>query len=131
MSTSPPKSNVAVKFLSLISNSLLWLMRSVTGKGTLGSTLVINWNIPCIPASHGSLNGIVSGLDWIIARRKYLELSLFITCWIEEMAPADSPKTVILSGSPLKLAIFSLTHLIALCWSRNPQFPVLDWSLSM
>jgi hypothetical protein len=36
------------------------------------------------------------------------------------IAPADSPKTVTVSGSPPKAAMFSRTHCSAATWSRSP-----------
>jgi len=41
-----------------------------------------------------------------------------------EMAPADCPKIVTLSGSPPKFPILSCTHSSAIFWSRTPIFPV-------
>ena len=39
-----------------------------------------------------------------------------------DIAPADSPKIVTLSGSPPKAAIFSWTHFRPIIWSRIPRF---------
>lgn len=42
------------------------------------------------------------------------------TCRETLAAPADSPKMVMLSGSPPKALIFLFTQAIAMCWSFSP-----------
>jgi hypothetical protein len=39
--------------------------------------------------------------------------------WVDK-PPADSPKMVILAGSPPNLAILAFTHCNAACWSIKP-----------
>ena len=41
-------------------------------------------------------------------------------CKLTAEEPADSPAIVILLGSPPKKCIFSLTHFIAILWSKKP-----------
>lgn len=38
-------------------------------------------------------------------------------------APADSPKRVMLSGSPPNERMFLCTQAMAACWSQSPKFP--------
>lgn len=42
------------------------------------------------------------------------------TCRETLAPPADSPKMVMLSGSPPKAAMFLFTQAMAMCWSRRP-----------
>ena len=42
-------------------------------------------------------------------------------------APADTPNTVILLGSPPKLLMCSRTHFSANCWSLMPMLPMKEW----
>lgn len=42
------------------------------------------------------------------------------TCRETLAPPADSPKMVMLLGSPPKAAMFLFTHAMAMCWSRRP-----------
>ena len=42
------------------------------------------------------------------------------TCRETLVAPADSPKMVMFSGSPPKALIFLFTQAIAMCWSFSP-----------
>lgn len=42
------------------------------------------------------------------------------TCRETLAAPADSPKMVMLSGSPPKALMFLFTQAMAMCWSLSP-----------
>ncbi len=55
---------------------------------------------------------------------KSLLLSGRPRCIAMLVAPADSPNSVTLLGSPPKLWMWSRTHFSANCWSFNPMLPV-------
>ncbi|MEY9484405.1 hypothetical protein RKD26_000199 [Streptomyces calvus] len=61
---------------------------------------------------------------WVIARRKSPRASGMVIRAVTEIAPADCPKTVTLSGSPPNAAMFSRTQRRAAIWSSSPRLAV-------
>ena len=58
-----------------------------------------------------------------MARWKSPRAAGIVISVVTEMAPADSPKIVTLSGSPPNAAMLSCTQRSAASWSRSPRFP--------
>ena len=77
---------------------------------------------PSARAESRSSDGSRPRPDWLIAFANSPRAAGLAISALTDAPPADSPKTVTLSGSPPKPAMLSRTHSSALTWSSSPKF---------